>query len=139
MRLLILGAPASGKTTLAKHLSTRLNINHIEVDHLYWEAQKGGRVTESFLENVLDKTNQNAWIIEGMAKKTLPHIQNQLTHIYYQRPPYWLVLARTLRRCKDHQNIKEVMININPISFYRRSKLYRTLLKQGIKAFDMPI
>ncbi len=51
----ILGGPGSGKTTLAKDLSSQLHIPHYDLDKLDWEA-----------ENAMATAEQPAWITEGI-------------------------------------------------------------------------
>lgn len=69
MKVRIIGSVASGKTTLAKKLSSKLNIPYYELDNVVWKRQKSGdiRRTEQemkdFLEEIVQKED---WIIEGV-------------------------------------------------------------------------
>ncbi|BCL78280.1 hypothetical protein ccbrp13_07450 [Ktedonobacteria bacterium brp13] len=51
----ILGAPGSGKTTLAQDLSSQLHIPHYDLDKVNWEQ-----------ENAIALASQPAWIAEGI-------------------------------------------------------------------------
>jgi len=65
----IIGSVGSGKTTLAKELSTKLNIPYYELDNVVWIRQISGdiRRTEQqkadYLNNII---HTKAWIIEGV-------------------------------------------------------------------------
>ncbi|UPW81427.1 AAA family ATPase [Lysinibacillus sp. Ag94] len=65
----IIGSVASGKTTLAKELSTKLNIPYYELDNVVWIRQNSGDIRRTdqqkvdYLHNII---LTNAWIIEGV-------------------------------------------------------------------------
>lgn len=65
----IIGSVGSGKTTLARDLSTKLNIPFYELDNVVWVRQKNGDVRRSeeerdrYLNTIL---NTETWIIEGV-------------------------------------------------------------------------
>ncbi|WP_456279082.1 DNA topology modulation protein FlaR [Bacillus sp. AK128] len=68
-RIHIIGSVGSGKTTLAKDLSSKLNIPYYELDNVVWIRDQSGdiRRTEQEREEFLDSIIQSeSWIIEGV-------------------------------------------------------------------------
>ncbi len=68
-RIHIIGSVGSGKTTLAKELSTILNYPFYELDNVVWIRGKSGdiRRTEKEREDYLNSIiNSKTWIIEGV-------------------------------------------------------------------------
>lgn len=68
-RIHIIGSVGSGKTTLAKEISSRLNIPYYELDNVVWIRDKSGdiRRTEQEREEYLNSILQSdSWIIEGV-------------------------------------------------------------------------
>ncbi|OXS68521.1 DNA topology modulation protein FlaR [Lysinibacillus sp. KCTC 33748] len=65
----IIGSVGSGKTTLAKELSEKLNIRYYELDNVVWIRQKSGDIRRTdqqkvdYLQNII---LTKAWIIEGV-------------------------------------------------------------------------
>ncbi|MFS0784592.1 AAA family ATPase [Bacillus sp. 1P06AnD] len=65
----IIGSVGSGKTTLAKELSSKLNIPFYELDNVVWKRQKSGdiRRTDEERNQYLDSIiHSETWIIEGV-------------------------------------------------------------------------
>jgi adenylate kinase family enzyme len=67
-RILILGYPSSGKSTLAKAISRELLIPHIEADKLTSKKDMSGSEVDLFLKEVRSRINENNWIFEGHFK-----------------------------------------------------------------------
>ncbi|MFB3167691.1 AAA family ATPase [Neobacillus sp. 179-C4.2 HS] len=65
----IIGSVGSGKTTLAKNLSSKLNIPFYELDNVVWKRNKSGDIRrtdeerETYLHSIIDS---ETWIIEGV-------------------------------------------------------------------------
>jgi adenylate kinase family enzyme len=65
----IIGSVGSGKTTLARTLSSKLDIPFYELDNVVWKRDKSGDIRRSeekrdeYLNNII---NSDAWIIEGV-------------------------------------------------------------------------
>ncbi|MEJ8545362.1 AAA family ATPase [Brevibacillus borstelensis] len=71
-RIHIIGSVGSGKTTLAKVLSTKLNVPFYELDNVVWKRFKTGDVrrTDEERDELLGEiTSANAWIVEGVHHK----------------------------------------------------------------------
>jgi adenylate kinase family enzyme len=65
----IIGSVGSGKTTLAKKLSMKLNVPFYELDNVVWKRQKSGdirRTDEEIKEYVNSIIQSDTWIIEGV-------------------------------------------------------------------------
>lgn len=69
-RILILGGPGSGKTSLAKQLSRIQSRVHIEVDELYWSGKKGGALQPNFESRFRRAIEAERWVLEGHYGKT---------------------------------------------------------------------
>ncbi|WP_249872649.1 AAA family ATPase [Oceanobacillus saliphilus] len=79
-RIHIIGSVGSGKTTLAKMLSTQLHIPCYELDNVVWERFKTGDIKrtdekrDEYLNTIINSDN---WIVEGVHHKwVFPCFQN---------------------------------------------------------------
>lgn len=65
----IIGSVGSGKTTLAKELSVKLDIPYYELDNVVWNRQNSGDIRRTKQQKVEYLNNiilTKAWIIEGV-------------------------------------------------------------------------
>jgi adenylate kinase family enzyme len=64
-RILVIGNSGTGKSTLAKRLSTCLNLPYFPSDPFYWEP--GWKLTpaDRVFQQVRDVTSQKSWILDG--------------------------------------------------------------------------
>ncbi|PEY40398.1 DNA topology modulation protein FlaR [Bacillus cereus] len=68
----IIGSVGSGKTTLARVLSSQLNIPYYELDNVVWRRTKNGDVRNTLEERDEQLSNiihSDAWIVEGAHHK----------------------------------------------------------------------
>lgn len=101
-RIHIIGSVGSGKTTLAKELSKKLDIPYYELDNVVWIRHKSGdiRRTEVEREEYLNSILQSeSWIIEGV------HNENWVSNcfknadlIIYLDPNYQIRTYRIVKR-----------------------------------------
>ena len=69
-KIYIIGNVASGKTTLAKHLSKKLNIDYYSLDKVVWDdnnhTKRKEQERDSLFKNIIKK---DQWIIEDVGRK----------------------------------------------------------------------
>ncbi len=64
-RINVVGTSGSGKTTMAANLATRLQLPHVEMDALYWNADWEGSPDPVFRERVAAALASDSWVIDG--------------------------------------------------------------------------
>jgi hypothetical protein len=64
-RILLLGCPGSGKTTLGKQLGPILNIQLFQLDDYYWKEDGTCSEEDEWLEVQCSFVMRESWIIEG--------------------------------------------------------------------------
>lgn len=75
-RIHIIGSVGSGKTTLARTLSTKFNVPHFELDNVVWKRDRSGNDIRDIRRSDEERdvylnsiVNLNVWIIEGAHHK----------------------------------------------------------------------
>ena len=71
-KVMIMGCPGSGKTTLARKLSCKLNLPLVHLDVLNWRDHWQPVSTEEFDALLLQEVRKEAWIIDGNYHRTIP-------------------------------------------------------------------
>jgi adenylate kinase family enzyme len=97
-RIAIVGDSCSGKTTLSRDLSARLNLPHIELDRLFWGPSWTPRPFDEFSASIADAVTQTRWIMDGNYSRVMDRIWTRATSLVWLDFPLALVLARGLRR-----------------------------------------
>lgn len=103
----IIGSVGSGKTTLARKLSSQLHIPFYELDNVVWKRDPSGdiRRTEDEREQYLNSIiNSDAWIIEGVHNEEW--VSNSFRHaeliifleIKYSIRTYWIIKRFILQK-----------------------------------------
>lgn len=109
-RILIIGCNASGKTTMARKLSEKLNLPLIHLDKLYWRDNWTHATDEEFDELLLEELKKDEWIIEGNIKRTLPkRLKYCDTVIYLDFPSFVCVLNAIKRLIQSHNKSRPDM------------------------------
>ena len=72
-RILIIGCPGAGKTTLARQLGEKLNLPVVHLDSIFWSPGNWEHLdTERFEAALQPELDKPRWIIEGNYDRTLP-------------------------------------------------------------------
>ena len=70
-RILVIGAPGSGKSYFSKKLGQILNLPVIHMDNLYWNKNKESITREELIKKLKPFLRQEKWIIDGNYHQTL--------------------------------------------------------------------
>jgi adenylate kinase family enzyme len=97
-RILIFGRPGSGKSTLAYQLSNILNIPLHHLDRWFYIQNWIERDYEDFLYIVENLSNQDSWIIDGNALKSLEMRYAKADVALYLSYPRAICLFRVFKR-----------------------------------------
>ncbi|KHE71766.1 DNA topology modulation protein FlaR [Halobacillus sp. BBL2006] len=93
----IIGSVGSGKTTLAKSLSSQLGLPYYELDNVAWRREPSGdiRRTEKerndYLKQIIDN---EAWIVEGVHHTWVNQSLEESDTILFLNPSYLKRLKR---------------------------------------------
>jgi len=97
----VIGSVGSGKTTLARKLSTFMNIPHYELDNVVWKRNPDGdiRRTDEERDEYLSKIiSKDKWIIEGAQYSWVSPSFEQADLILLLDPVYLERKKRILKR-----------------------------------------
>lgn len=112
MKIVILGTCGSGKTTLAKELSKRFSIPHIELDSLYWGPNWVPVAQEEFDKKVREVITQDGWVVDGnnsrMGKELIWPSADVAIWLDY---PLYLILWRLIKRVTRRAFTRETLWN----------------------------
>ena len=99
LRIRIVGTSGAGKTTLAKAVSDRLGIPHVELDEVHWKPDWVGKDDETFAADLKAATAGDSWVVcGGYTRVSQPVLDDRLTHWVWLDYSRWCVTSRVLRR-----------------------------------------
>lgn len=97
----IIGSVGSGKTTLAKGLSTKFSLPFHELDNVVWRRNKSGdiRRSEEERDSLLEElVHSKGWIIEGAHHSWIEKSLQRADWIILLDPSYRVRTYRIIRR-----------------------------------------
>jgi adenylate kinase family enzyme len=97
-RFVIVGSTGSGKTTLARELSRRVDAPHIELDALNWGPNWTAATTDDFRAKVAEAVSAERWVVEGNYQAVRDLVWPRADCIVWLDYSLPLVLRRLLRR-----------------------------------------
>ncbi|MFC1842905.1 adenylate kinase, partial [Candidatus Dependentiae bacterium] len=97
-RIVIVGSIGAGKSSLANILSKNLQIEHIELDSLFWLPNWQVRPTEELRELAAKRVVQPAWVVCGNFSVLRPIIWDEADTVIWLDYPFWLCLWQALKR-----------------------------------------
>lgn len=99
-RIYIIGPVGSGKTTLSKRLSKKLNIKNYELDKIVWDDDNGNiKRTDDEISKLFNEIiNNKAWIIEDVGRKKFIEGIKKSDITYYIDLPKTTIYKRCIIR-----------------------------------------
>lgn len=111
MKILIVGSVASGKSTFARELSKKLNIDLFEIDSIVHDDVNKIKRDEKSQKEIIDRINKEnmSWIIEGTLRKNLDYVLDYADKIIFLDIDFRIRKKRILKRfIKQCLKIEEV-------------------------------
>src|SRR5260221_1275404 len=101
-KIVIIGSPGAGKTTLAKKLSPMLNIKVYHLDRLFWQRDWKRETRDTRIDILQNLVWEKRWIIEGTyLNSSKLHVKAADTIIFLDIPPL-LCLQRLIKRHHEY-------------------------------------
>jgi adenylate kinase family enzyme len=133
-KIIITGTTCSGKTTLGKKLSKRLNIRQVDLDDLYFLPNWIEKDRKQFINDVSAETSSNdEWIITGGYQTVLKDsVWKEASTIIWLDYPLGLIIHRYFIRTTKRLVYKEKCCGENYETFWRvfsRNSLFFWIFK----------
>jgi adenylate kinase family enzyme len=123
-RIVIVGTTSSGKSTLAKQLAQKLDLDFIELDALHWEPNWTEAPEEVFRSRVERAIQAEAWVVAGNYHVVRDLVWPRAEAVVWLDYPFLLVFWRLLTRTFRRAITREVLWNGNIEPFWLHFKLW---------------
>ena len=97
-RILIIGCPGAGKTTLALALKEKLGLPLVHLDQLWWKGNWENVTREEFDSRLAMALNMDRWIIDGNYSRTIEMRLQRCDTIIYLDFDRWQCLWGMFQR-----------------------------------------
>ncbi len=97
-RILIIGSPGAGKSTLSHELGKRIGLPLHHLDRLFWLPGWVERDRDEGRAELAGILARDRWIIDGNYGSTLPMRVARADTVIWLDYPTWLCLSRAVRR-----------------------------------------
>jgi adenylate kinase family enzyme len=97
-RISVVGTTGSGKTTLARQISQRLAIPHVELDALHWQPNWTPTSISVFRNRTSQALTGNNWVVDGNYSQVRDIVWSRANTVVWLDYPLPVIMARLLRR-----------------------------------------
>jgi len=112
-RVAVVGTSGAGKTTLARRLSERLGIPHVELDALHWEPNWTPAEPEVFSERTAQALSGPTWVTDGNYSQVRSIVWSRADTVVWLDFSLPVVMGRMLRRTVRRLVTREELWNQN--------------------------
>ena len=110
-RVVVVGTTGSGKTTLAARLATLLNLPHVELDALHWDAD--WTPSPLFRERVAKALEPPRWVVDGNYSAVRDIGWGRADTLVWLDYPFYVVMRQLTRRTLERGLGRETLWNGN--------------------------
>lgn len=97
-KIIVIGVTGSGKSTLSKKLSNKLNYPYIQLDELFWRPNWMETPDKEFFEKIYNATNSETWVLDGNYTRSNHLTWTIADTIVWINLPFWITLYQSLSR-----------------------------------------
>ena len=97
-RVMIIGQPGTGKSTLARSLGERIGLPVVHIDLIHWKSGWVERDRDEKTKLCLEVHARDEWIFEGGHSTTWPDRLDRCDTLIWLDFPVWLRTWRVLKR-----------------------------------------
>lgn len=131
-RVFIIGNMGSGKSTLAKKISKKLNIQHYDLDNIFWTRKFNKKRNETNRDKKFKELcNKKEWIIEGAYSTWIEYGIKEADLVVLLKPSLISMLWRITKRSVKREKLKE----LGKVRYKQSFRDYFDLLKATIKYY----
>ncbi|MCB1115704.1 MAG: adenylate kinase [Chlamydiia bacterium] len=112
-RIVIIGNPGSGKSTLGRHLAQKLGYPLADLDDLYWLPNWTERPKDQLTSLIEAATSADSWIICGNSSTYRHLMWPKADTIIWLDPPLPVLLWRVIKRTVKNLTQKTAICNGN--------------------------
>jgi adenylate kinase family enzyme len=127
-RIAVVGTTGSGKTTLARRISERLSIPHVELDALHWGPDWTPVPLQVFQERTVRALGGDAWVSDGNYSKVRDIVWRRADTVIWLDYPLPVILGRltwrTLRRVFMREELWSGNRERFSVQFFTRDSLF---------------
>jgi adenylate kinase family enzyme len=102
-----MGDPGSGKSTVAKAISDRLDLPYFELDAVHWLANWQMKGLDDFRGEVRDIAAEDKWVVDGNYTKVRDIILARADTLIFLSPPLFVSIPRLIKRTLRRVFLKE--------------------------------
>ena len=106
-RVVIIGTSCSGKTTFARNLAQKLQVQHIELDSIHWKPNWTPTPKEEFRSLATEAVAPELWVLDGNYSAVRDILWARATTLIWLNYPFhvvaWRAVSRTFRRVFGRQ------------------------------------
>ena len=132
-RIVVVGTTGAGKTTLARQLSARLRLPHVELDALFWGPKWTPIAPETFRQRVTEALQSKRWVSDGNYSKARDIVWSQADTVIWLDYPlvliFWRLLVRGIRRIATREMLWGINHETIFGTFFARDTLFSWAVK----------